>query len=71
VSSTVVESSPLNTTRAAYDAVATRYAELFRDSVEGRPLDRALLTAFAEFVRTAGAGPARLRRVRAGSWFCA
>ncbi|XVQ11570.1 class I SAM-dependent methyltransferase [Spirillospora sp. CA-255316] len=53
----MIESSSLDTTRAAYDAVATLYAELFRDSVEGHPLDRALVTAFAEFVRTAGAGP--------------
>jgi SAM-dependent methyltransferase len=53
----VIESSSLDTTRAAYDAMATLYAELFRDSVEGQPLDRALVTAFAEFVRAAGAGP--------------
>jgi hypothetical protein len=59
----VIKSSSLDTTRAAYDAVATRYAELFRDSVEDRPLDRALVTAFAEYVRGAGAGPAASRRV--------
>ncbi|GAA4100143.1 class I SAM-dependent methyltransferase [Actinomadura miaoliensis] len=53
----MIESSSLDTTRAAYDAVATLYAEMFRDSVEGHPLDRALVSAFAEFVRAAGAGP--------------
>ncbi|WP_067814980.1 class I SAM-dependent methyltransferase [Actinomadura kijaniata] len=53
----MIESSSLDTTRAAYDAVATLYAELFRDSVEGHPLDRALVTAFAEHVRDADAGP--------------
>ena len=46
--------SSLDTTRDAYDAVATRYAELFRDSVDGRPLDSALIAAF---VRAADAGP--------------
>ncbi|MFF5265173.1 class I SAM-dependent methyltransferase [Actinomadura viridis] len=53
----MIESSSLDTTRAAYDAVATLYAELFRDSVEGHPLDRALVAAFAESVRAAGTGP--------------
>ncbi|MCO6007355.1 methyltransferase domain-containing protein [Actinoallomurus purpureus] len=47
----------LDVTRAAYNDVATLYAELFRDSVDGRPLDRALVTAFAELVRAADAGP--------------
>ncbi|WP_106401473.1 class I SAM-dependent methyltransferase [Actinocorallia populi] len=53
----MIETSSLDATRAAYDAVATRYAELFRDSTEGLPLDRALVDAFAESVRAAGAGP--------------
>ncbi|WP_433334929.1 class I SAM-dependent methyltransferase [Spirillospora sp. CA-294931] len=53
----MTESSSQDTTRAAYDAVAPLYADLFRDSVEGQPLDRALVTAFAEIVRDAGAGP--------------
>ena len=45
-------SSPsLDATRAAYDAVADVYAELFRDSVAAHPLDRALVAAFAESVR--------------------
>jgi SAM-dependent methyltransferase len=41
----------------AYDGVAVAYAERFRTALEGKPLDRALLAAFAELVRTAGAGP--------------
>ncbi|WP_157420326.1 class I SAM-dependent methyltransferase, partial [Actinomadura kijaniata] len=53
----MIESSSLGATRAAYDAVATLYAELFRDSVEGHPLDRALVTAFAEHVWATGGGP--------------
>jgi SAM-dependent methyltransferase len=37
-------------TRASYDAVAETYAELFGDELAGKPLDRALLAAFAETV---------------------
>jgi SAM-dependent methyltransferase len=44
-------------TRSSYDAVAADYAERFRDELVPRPLDRAVLTAFAEFVRAADAGP--------------
>ncbi|MFC9970302.1 class I SAM-dependent methyltransferase [Spirillospora sp. NPDC127200] len=53
----MIESSSQDTTRAAYDAVATLYAELFRDSTEGDPLDRALVTAFAESVQASDGGP--------------
>src|SRR5690606_13354365 len=56
-SSAVTESSSLEATRAAYDAVASLYAERFRDSVAGRPLDGAAVGAFAELVRGAGGGP--------------
>ncbi|MEV4461068.1 methyltransferase domain-containing protein [Microbispora sp. NPDC049633] len=48
--------SYLTATAEAYDAVADLYAELFRDSLGGLPLDRAMLAAFAESVRTTGAG---------------
>ncbi|MBD3137032.1 class I SAM-dependent methyltransferase [Microbispora bryophytorum] len=48
--------SYLTATAEAYDAVADLYAELFRDSLGRLPLDRALLDAFAESVRAAGAG---------------
>ncbi len=47
----------LRTTRASYDAVAADYAEHFHDELATKPLDRALLAAFAELVRAAGAGP--------------
>ncbi|HEY0690905.1 MAG TPA: class I SAM-dependent methyltransferase [Kribbella sp.] len=47
----------LRTTRAAYDDIADLYADLFREGVAGQPVDRALLTAFAELVRKADAGP--------------
>ena len=45
----------LRTTRAAFDAVAADYAATFRDELAGRPLDRALLAAFAELA--GGLGP--------------
>ncbi|MFF3566114.1 class I SAM-dependent DNA methyltransferase [Streptomyces sp. NPDC002574] len=44
----------LGATREAYDAVATTYADLFRDELRGRPLDRAVLSAFAEVVSAGG-----------------
>ncbi|MEU4226638.1 class I SAM-dependent methyltransferase [Nonomuraea sp. NPDC026600] len=49
--------SYLSATAEAYDAVAVRYTDLFRGHLATVPLDRAILAAFAEFVRTAGAGP--------------
>ncbi|MFI6601667.1 class I SAM-dependent methyltransferase [Nonomuraea sp. NPDC050536] len=49
--------SYLTTTAEAYDAVAVRYAEFVRGALDRQPLDRAVLAAFAEFVRTGGAGP--------------
>jgi ubiquinone/menaquinone biosynthesis C-methylase UbiE len=53
----VTEPADLRETRTAYDTVATDYAELLRDELAGRPLDRALLAAFAEHVQEAGGGP--------------
>ncbi|TFV50378.1 methyltransferase domain-containing protein [Blastococcus sp. TF02A-35] len=52
-------------TRAAYDTVAEDYADLLRDELAGKPLDRALLGAFAELVvegpvLDAGCGPGRI-----------
>jgi len=44
-------------TRAAYDAVAALYAELFSNVLEALPMERALLAAFAELVQAHNAGP--------------
>jgi SAM-dependent methyltransferase len=43
-------------TRASYDAVASGYAEAMSDELRHKPLDRALLTAFAEQVVLARGG---------------
>ncbi|MFD9814665.1 class I SAM-dependent methyltransferase [Streptomyces sp. NPDC059080] len=48
-------SSYLETTAGAYDAIAALYADLTRDSLDGLPLDRAVLAAFAELAP--GGGP--------------
>src|ERR1700685_547718 len=47
----------LRDTRASYDAIATDYAERFRDELVARPLDRAMLAGFAELVLARGDGP--------------
>ncbi|NRQ33172.1 methyltransferase domain-containing protein [Nonomuraea sp. NN258] len=41
----------LTTTRASYDTVAADYAAHFRDELAAKPLDLAMLTAFAGLVR--------------------
>ena len=41
-------------TRTFYDAIAEDYADRFRDELAGRPLERALLTAYAELVGAGG-----------------
>ena len=46
----------LAVTAAAYDAIAVRYAEFVRGELDDLPLDRAVLAAFAEHVRTSGGG---------------
>jgi SAM-dependent methyltransferase len=53
----VLAVTDLSTTRAAYDAVATLYADLFRTVLDDAPLDRAVLAVFAEQVLAAGGGP--------------
>jgi SAM-dependent methyltransferase len=45
----------LHTTRTFYDALAEDYTEMVRTDLDTRPLERALLGAFAEIVR--GSGP--------------
>jgi ubiquinone/menaquinone biosynthesis C-methylase UbiE len=52
----VTEGAHLTAIQAAYDTVAADYADLLRDELEGRPLDRAMLGAFAELVLAAGDG---------------
>ena len=46
----------LAVTAAAYDAIAVRYAAFVQGELDALPLDRAVLAAFAEHVRTAGGG---------------
>ncbi|MCE4946710.1 methyltransferase domain-containing protein [Streptomyces albulus] len=52
----MVEHDALSATRDAYDAAAPTYAQLFRDELRDRPLDRAILAAFAEVVGASGDG---------------
>jgi ubiquinone/menaquinone biosynthesis C-methylase UbiE len=53
-------------TRAAYDAVADLYTDLFRNVLDTLPLERGLITAFAELVGAGGkvadlgCGPGRM-----------
>ncbi|MFJ9907144.1 class I SAM-dependent DNA methyltransferase [Streptomyces sp. NPDC101152] len=57
--SSVIPGDPafLHATRTSYDAIARPYTEQFSDWLGDRPLDLALVTAFAELVRAAGAAP--------------
>lgn len=50
----MVEHDAFSATREAYDAAAPVYAELFRGELRERPLDRAVLSAFAEVVGADG-----------------
>jgi len=43
--------------RQSYDAVAADYAELLSDELAAKPMDRAILAAFAEYVTEDGGGP--------------
>jgi SAM-dependent methyltransferase len=53
----VTESEIFRATREGYDANAQRYADSIRDSMRDRPMERAMLGAFAELVKAAGPGP--------------
>ncbi|TKA08294.1 class I SAM-dependent DNA methyltransferase [Actinacidiphila oryziradicis] len=53
----MTEPAYLHATRAAYDTVAADYAELLLTELAAKPLDRAMLAAFAELVQPAGLGP--------------
>ena len=50
----MVEHDALSATRVAYDAAALLYAQRFSGELRGRPLDRAVLGAFAEMVSAGG-----------------
>ncbi|OIK01600.1 class I SAM-dependent methyltransferase [Streptomyces colonosanans] len=52
----MVEHDALSATREAYDAAAPLYAQLFRDDLRDRPLERAILAGFAEVVNASGNG---------------
>jgi SAM-dependent methyltransferase len=65
----------LRATRIAYDTVAADYADRLRDELADRPVDRAVLAAFADLVRAAdtggrvveaGCGPGRISAHLAG-----
>jgi SAM-dependent methyltransferase len=64
----MTEPSYLSAIRANYDTVAVDYAELLSAELARRPLDRAMVAAFAELVRAAdlgavadlGCGPGRV-----------
>jgi ubiquinone/menaquinone biosynthesis C-methylase UbiE len=47
----VTETVHLIAPRSSYDVIAEQYAELFRAELDDAPLDRALLSGFAEMVR--------------------
>ncbi|GGX40091.1 class I SAM-dependent methyltransferase [Streptomyces noursei] len=52
----MVEHDALTATRDAYDDAAPLHAQLFHGELHDRPLDRAILSAFAEVVRAGGDG---------------
>ena len=53
----VTEPEHLRATRAAYDTVAVDYEALLRTELDAKPIDRAVLAAFAEVVQRDGNGP--------------
>ena len=53
----MIDSDIFQATREAYDSNAERYEEFVRGSLRDRPLDRAMLGAFAELVIAADLGP--------------
>ncbi|WKD30741.1 class I SAM-dependent DNA methyltransferase [Streptomyces xanthophaeus] len=55
----MTETSYLSSVRASYDAVAVDYARLVSAELAGKPLDRAMLAAFAEYVRDDAGGGGR------------
>jgi len=51
------DASFLAATRDSYDATVDEYAEMVSSDLDNKPLDRALLAAFAELVSAGGTGP--------------
>ncbi|HEY4022264.1 MAG TPA: methyltransferase domain-containing protein [Pseudonocardiaceae bacterium] len=49
----MTEADYLDSTRAVYDTVAADYQRVLRDELDGKPLDRAMLAAFAKLARPA------------------
>ncbi|MEW2521220.1 class I SAM-dependent DNA methyltransferase [Actinacidiphila alni] len=47
----------IRTARISYDTLAADYADGFRTELDAKPLERAMLAAFAELVRAGGGGP--------------
>ncbi|WP_411144831.1 class I SAM-dependent methyltransferase [Streptomyces sp. x-80] len=62
----MVEHDALSATRGAYDAAASTYAQLFRDTLHDRPLDRAILGAFAEVVSASEDGQGQVADLGCG-----
>lgn len=52
----MVEHDALGVAREGYDAAASLYAQRFRDELHNRPLDRAMLRAFADVIGESGGG---------------
>jgi len=52
----VNESSYLTDTRLSYDMVASVCADLLRDELDRKPVDRAMLAIFAELAHSNGGG---------------
>jgi SAM-dependent methyltransferase len=53
----MTEPSYLDRIRVAYDTVAVTYAERLEPELAAKPLERAMLAAFADLVRAGGGGP--------------
>jgi ubiquinone/menaquinone biosynthesis C-methylase UbiE len=53
----MTEPAFLRGTRDSYDLLAGHFAEDWRDELDRKPYDRAMLSVFAELVRAAGGGP--------------
>ncbi|WP_328929301.1 methyltransferase domain-containing protein [Streptomyces sp. NBC_00190] len=55
----MTETWNLSSVQTSYDTVATDYARILGTELSGKPLDRSMLAAFAEYVRGDRGGPGR------------